>query len=146
MRSPFPSRSQYPAHSSGPLPAFPHASVGVLHFISSHTTSMVPSLLPWVAKGLLLWAMQAPLCSLSAAADLPEHKFRRRGRSSRITLAEFSFAYPISITEESQEKAHNVPPKHQLLYVVIYEGKITAARSTAQPKSMQKWASLLLSE
>lgn len=82
--------------------------------------------------------MQAPLGTLSAAANLPEHKFRRGGRSSRITLADFSFANPFFITEESQEKALSIPPKHQLLYVDIYEGKITAARSTAHPKPMQK--------
>lgn len=39
MGSPFPSSSRYPACLAGPLPAFPHATVGILHFISSHTHS-----------------------------------------------------------------------------------------------------------
>lgn len=39
MGSPFPSSSWYPACLAGPLPAFPHATVGILHFISSHTHS-----------------------------------------------------------------------------------------------------------
>lgn len=146
MGSLFPFSSRYPARSAGPLPAFPHATVGILHFISSHTTAVIPSLLPLVAKGLLLWAVQAPLCTGSAVADLPENKFRRRGRSGRITPAGFSFTDPIVITEQSQEKAHSISPKHLLLSVDIYEGKVTAAGGTAQPKPVQKWTSLLLSE
>ena len=100
----------------------------------------------WQWKGFCSKLCRRPLCAVSTVTDLNKQKFSRHRRSSKNALMDYIFAYPTIITEESQEKAHGFSPKHQLLYVDIYEGNITAVGSTAQPRLMQNWVSFLLSE
>lgn len=122
-----------------------HCANAAFHLLlqtSKRLQSPVCSLWQW--NGFCSKLCRRPLCAASTVTDLNKEKFSRLRRSSRIALMDYIFAYPTVITEDSQEKAHSFSTKHQLLYVDIYEGNITAVGSTAQPRLMKNWASFLL--
>lgn len=111
----------------------------MLRFISSYrqANGCNPQSAPFGNETAFALSCADVLCALHLVTDLDKEKFSRLRRSSRIALMDYIFAYPTVITEESQEKAHSFSPKHQLLYVDIYEGNIRAVGSTAQPRLMK---------